>query len=294
MGKILLSGGSGFIGGHLCDALLQKGYKVVVLDRRPPKQAVQFIQIDLTKEKPAKEVFEDAQGLIHLVGKNIFTRWSPKVKKEIYDSRILSTRNLVSVLEKLSQKPKVFVSASAVGYYGDRGEEELTEDSLSGDDFLARLCQDWEKEARSAEIRSVQIRTAPVLGSDGFLKNFMPLFKFGLGGVVGNGKQWMPWIHIQDIVGVYVLALENENLRGPIIASSPQQVRFCDFVNTLAKTLHGPAFFKYPIWLMRLIFNDLADTMATSQKIYPKKLVEAGYQFRFPELETALRNILSK
>ena len=298
--KIVITGGSGFIGSELIKTLLEKGYQVVNLDLSPPRQKqenVIFVQVDLTNREQVEEVLREqkADAIIHLAGKNLFGRWNKKIKESIYQSRIVSTRNIVSALRKIEQKPQVLISASAVGLYGDRGEEELDESSPPSDDFLAHVCVDWEKEAREAEalgIRTVQVRTAPVLGYGGLLNKMLPIFKFGLGGPIGSGKQWFPWIHIRDIVGTYIFALENEKIHGPVNACSPEQIKNKEFSKVLAKILHRPAFLKAPKWALKLALNDLADFIVASQKVSPKKLIEAGYQFHFPRLEEALRDIL--
>lgn len=299
--KVIITGGSGFIGQALTAALLQKGYRVSILDLIPPpkndgplRKQVDFFKVDLMEELP-QELFKDTQAIIHLAGKNLFGRWNKQVKESIYQSRILGTKNLVTVLEKLPERPKVLVSASAVGIYGDRGEEELDESSALSSDFLARVCMDWEKEARVAEkfgVRTVQIRTAPVLGTGGLLSKLLPIYKLGLGGPIASGQQWFPWVHIKDIVNIYIFALENENLKGPVNTCSPEQVRNKEFSSILAKVIKRPHFLRVPKWSLKLLFNDLADFIVASQKVYPKKLLAAGYKFSFPHLKQALENIL--
>ena len=294
MNKVVITGGSGFIGQQLTVALLQKGYEVSIFDLHPPKQGA-FLKVNLMDENLPGKLFKDVDAIIHLAGTNIFGRWNEQVKKSIYESRILGTRNLVSSLEKLIQRPKVLVSASAVGIYGDRGGEDLYESSTPGSDFLAKVCIDWEKEARQAEkfgLRTVQIRTAPVLGHGGLLSKSLPIYKLGLGGPIGSGRQWFPWIHIQDIVEIYIFAMENEKIQGPVNSCSPQHITNKEFSDTLAKVLHRPAFFKVPKWALKLIFNDLTDFIIASQKVYPKKLVDAGYKFSFPNIKKAIENIL--
>lgn len=295
--KILITGGGGFIGNSLIEALISKNYKVTVVGLTPPKQKnIEFIKLDLVKDKIPKNILENQDGIIHLAGKNIFGRWNDKFKREIYESRVLSTRNIIEAVREIDNKPKVFVSASAVGYYGDRGEEELDEDSLPGKGFLAKVCVDWERESRKAEdlgIRSVQVRKGIVLGNGGFLYQILPFYKLGLGGPLGEGNQWFSWIHINDVVNIYLLALENNKLSGPIIASSPQPVRNKDFSKILAKVLKRPAFIKLPRLILRMIFGEFANEILASQKVYPKKLIKLNYEFKFLDLEKALSDILN-
>lgn len=299
--KVIITGGSGFIGSELTAALLQKGYEVAIFDLRPPKQkdasAITFLKIDLSVEPPPLEWTRGADAVIHLAGRNLFGRWNKEVKRSIYQSRIAGTKNMVLALKAVEPKPKVFVSASAIGIYGDRDEEELYESSLPGDDFLARLCIDWEGEARKAEafgLRTVQIRTAPVLGHGGLLNKLLPIYKLGLGGPIGSGTQWFPWIHIQDIVGAYIFAVENEAMQGPANSCSPQQIRNKEFSKYLANVLRRPDFLRVPPLALKIIFNDLADFITASQKVYPKKLMENGYHFNFPDVKAALEDILGR
>ncbi|MBI2851762.1 MAG: TIGR01777 family protein [Chloroflexi bacterium] len=295
--KVIVVGGSGFIGSHLVAALLGRRHSVIVFDRHPPRQSVDFVRVDLTGQVLSPELFSGADAIIHLAGRNVFARWNEKVKKEIYDSRILSTRSLVSSIERLERKPGVLVSASAVGYYGDRGEEELDESSAPGNDFLAGVCIDWEAEARKAEasgLRTVQVRTAPVMGHGGILGKMVPLYRWGLGGPMGNGRQWFPWIHIQDIVGIYVLAVESEAMSGPVNACAPGRVRNKEFSDALAKVLKRPAFMTIPQWATRIALNGLADVVLSSQKAIPKKIVGLGYRFLFPDIAGALIDLLAR
>ncbi|MCH7605182.1 TIGR01777 family protein [Patescibacteria group bacterium] len=299
--KIIITGGSGFIGKHLTTLLLEKGYEVVILDIVSPSFAkeqnlsIVFHNIDLTREKIPREILTGVHAIVHLAGRSIFCRWSEQIKKEIYDSRVKSVENLVDSCKQLSQKPEVLISASAAGYYGSRGEDDLDESSSAGSDFLSKLCADWEVQTRKADslgIRTVQIRTAPVLGDGGLLDQMLPIFKLGLGGSIAGGKQWFPWIHIKDIIHIYLFALENRQFQGAVNACSPQLVRQREFAQTLAKVVKRPAFLSTPKWALRLRFGELADALTASQKVRPTKLLYADYQFRFPDLNDALINLL--
>ncbi|MDP2744759.1 MAG: TIGR01777 family oxidoreductase [Dehalococcoidia bacterium] len=295
--KVMVTGGAGFIGERLIDTVLERGHTVTVLNHRPPRQKVAHVLVDLAGQLLPAELFEGVDAVIHLAGRNIFACWNDKVRKSIYDSRILSTRSLVSSIARLDRKPSVFVSASAVGIYGERGEEELDESSAPGGDFLARVCLDWEAEARKAEalgLRTAQVRTAPVLGHGGMLAQMLPLYRWGLGGPLGSGRQWFPWIHIQDIVGIYVFSIENKGVIGPINACAPGQVTNKQFSDALGKVLRRPAFMRVPQQAVRLVFDGLADFILASQKVVPRKAAAAGYQFAFPEISGALADLVGR
>lgn len=298
--KIIITGGTGFIGGNLTASLLERGYQVTILSRHARKipfkyqgQKVSVFLIDLVEQKPPAALFQDVYAIIHLAGEKIYGWWSKEKKKLIYESRVLSTRNLINSIQNVKRKPHVFISASAVGYYGNREGEELDETSPPGNDFLARLCVNWEQEAKKGDslgLRTVQVRTSPVLGHGGFLQKLLPLYKLGLGFIIGSGKQYFPWIHIQDIVRVYLYALES-NIHGPINASAPEYITYKEFSDILAKTVKRPAFLRMPTWIIRAISHDLADALSTSQKVYPKKLQDAGFTFLFPKIKEALQDI---
>ncbi len=319
--RVGITGGSGFIGTRLTDAFLEKGDSVVVFDVNPPQRkvdpvrsktpaasvdsplanrtsnGVDFYKVDLLSLNLHPSIFENLDAVIHLAGKNIFGRWNERVKQEIYQSRVMGTKNLVSALSALQHKPKVLVSASAVGYYGDRADADLYEDSGPGDNFLSRVCLDWEKEAEAAEkfgIRTVQIRTAPVLGRGGFLSKLLPIYKWGLGGPLSRGKQWFPWVHIDDIVGIYIFAIERETIKGPVNSCSPGVVRNEEFSKILALVLDRPAFFKVPKLALELVLGELGEEILASQKVRPRKLLQNGFSFKFPDLKNALENILTK
>lgn len=295
--KVIITGGAGFIGQNLAKLLKAKGHTVIIWDLKQPEVEDSFEKLDLVRQEPPLQLLEEVDGIIHLLGKNIFGKWTDKTKKAIYDSRIKSTQNLVSALSKLQQKPSVLISASAVGYYGDRGEEKLTEDSLAGNDFLAKVASDWEKEARKAEalgIRTVQIRTALALGEGGLLEKLTPLYKWGLGGPIGSGTQWFPWVHIQDLISIYAFVLENSKAQGPINTAAPQQMRNKDFSKVLGDVLHRPSFMPTPKFGLRLLYGDFADAITASQRVSSAKLQNLGYRFLFPDLKPALQNILTK
>jgi len=293
--KIIIGGGSGFIGQNIADVLIRKNNQVIVLDIKAAKGGIPSFQIDLAKREPPQDILRGTEAVINLAGDNIFRRWDKGIKDEIYNSRILATRNLVSAIGKMDRRPKVFISASAVGFYGDRAEEFLDESLNPGKDFLAKVCIDWEAEAEKVKaIRKVLIRTAPVLGKGGFLKIITTLYDLGLGGPICGGHQWFSWIHIEDIVNVYVYALENEAVSGAINASSPRPARNEEFSHILADVLGKPSFLRVPKFALKLLLGEFSDITYSSQKVNPKKLMETGYVFKFPELRGALTEIFRK
>lgn len=294
--RIIITGGSGFIGQHLANNLLTKGHEVIIWDLKTPEEKSDYVEINLVEHEPRPELFEGVDAIIHLLGKNIFGRWTDDLKQQIYDSRIKSTRNLVTALSKLEQRPRVLISASAAGYYGDREEEELTEEAGPGEDFLSTVAKDWEEEARKADalgMRTVQIRTALVLGPQGLLGKLVPLYTFFIGGPLGSGNQWFPWIHLQDIVGIYTFALEQKTLQGPVNAAAPENVRNKEFSKVLARTLNRPSFFHIPSFALHVLYNEFAGAIMASQKVSSKKLIEAGYKFQYPNLQKALHQVIN-
>jgi uncharacterized protein (TIGR01777 family) len=296
--KVLICGGTGFIGSYLSDYLLKQGLQVVVLARHKPKRIFPgkgFIVADLLKpELFRQEWFEGVDAIINLSGKSIFTFWNKKNKRAIWNSRVTVNKNLINFISKLSQKPKVFVSASAVGYYGNRENEEINEDSRPGQGFLAELCIEWEKETRRAEefgIRSVQVRTAPVIGKGGgFMQQVLKSFRFGFAVIFGKGNQWFSWVHMYDLIRIYHLTIENETLSGPVNASSPFPVQFKDFINNIRK-FRKAIIFPFPSCILRFFLRETADVVLTSQKVIPEKLLRKGFQFYYPHLNDALKEI---
>lgn len=298
--KILIGGGSGFIGQRLTQYLLDQGHQIVILSRHRPKivsPLLEFFEADLLKpELFEQHWFEGVEAVVNLSGKNIFTFWTKKNKKEIWDSRVTVNRNLIDFIAKLKTKPKVFVSASAVGFYGDRGETELEEGAPRGQGFLAELCKAWEGEARQTEkfgMRSVQVRTAPVLGKDGgILGQIMKSFQFGFTFIFGSGNQWFSWIHMNDLIGIYYLAVTDKNLYGPINACSPYPVHFRDFMNHL-REFKKAILIPFPAWILKLFLQETAEVVLYSAKVIPAKLLKINFQFSYPRLRDALREIFS-
>jgi uncharacterized protein len=295
----LVTGATGFIGTRLVKYLLARGDAVYYLARKRstklPSQA-SFHQWDL-REKPELNALSRIDVIFHLAGEPIAQRWSEKVKKQIYDSRIDGTRRLVGAIRELKHKPYSLISASAVGYYGDRGNEILTETAAPGHDFLAEVCRDWEREAlhaRELGTRVVPIRTAAVLGRNGgIMKAILPIFHLGVGGRLGNGKQWVSWIHIDDLVRLLVFAADNASVTGVLNASSPQPVTNAQFTNALGLALHRPTFIPVPKLAAKLMMGEVADFLFNSVRVIPAAAEEAGFRFQHAAIEPALKAALS-
>lgn len=295
--RILMTGSRGFIGSALVEHFTRTGHLVSCLVRSVPNPDHAQLEWD-----PAAGFIpalpENLDAVIHLAGKNIAAgRWTAKEKLRIRNSRVEGTLLLCRALASLTQPPGVLVSASAVGYYGNRREEVLNEESSAGSGFLARVCGEWERATGAAfekGIRVVNLRMGMVLsGRKGALAKMLPVFRLGLGGPIGTGKQYMSWIALEDLLGVVQHCLSNTNLRGPVIAASPNPVTNCEFVRTLGKVLHRPTFMRMPSLGARIVFGEMADeVLLASQRADPARLKSTGYQFRFPMLEEALRRFL--
>jgi len=296
--KIIVAGGSGFIGRNLTKSLLQKGYRVEIFDLYPPgDESIAFYRIDLVKNIAPPEKLEGAHGVINLCGGNIFTRWTTRKKKEMYDSRVACTKSLVAGIAKLKIKPLVFISASAIGYYGDGGDHVLTEDSPQGTGFLAELCVAWEKEAQNVSklgVRSLRVRTAPVLGRGGMLSILIPLFRLGFGGQLGIGNQWFSWIHVEDLASLYIHALEDTSLQGIINATSPEPVTNREFTKVLGKVLHRPIIFAYPGWFLQLLLGEVGGEVIKSVRVVSKKTAMVSFQFKYRMIADALKDTVQE
>ncbi len=296
--NVTLTGATGFVGSRLLAKLLADGHQVHVLGRRRSAKlpaSVSFSEWSAASEPPPDSV-AGADAVIHLAGEPVAQRWTSQGKARIRDSRVEGTRLLVSALSRQPRRPAVFVCASAIGIYGARGDEILTETSASGQGFLAEVVTDWEKAAQAAEplgIRVVSVRFGVVLGQDGALAKMLPAFRLGVGGRIGSGRQWMSWIHIVDAVDLILLALGNSALRGPVNATSPQPVTNLEFTRELAAALHRPAVFPIPEAALKLLFGEMAGMLLGSQRVLPKTAEAAGFRFRYPALRPALEEILA-
>jgi uncharacterized protein (TIGR01777 family) len=296
--KITISGASGLIGRRLMKSLAADGHSLNVLSRHAGTNMPGGVRVfvwDPPKGEPPAESLRDADAVFHLAGEPVAQRWNADVKQRIRDSRVAGTRNLVQALGKLPQRPATLVCASAVGYYGSRGEETLVESSAPGTGYLAEVCTAWEKEAVAAEalgIRVVRMRTGIVLDArGGALQRMLPPFRMGVGGKIGNGKQWMPWIHIQDLVGLLQFALDRP-VKGPLNGVAPYPVVNADFTKVLAAAVKRPAIFPVPGFALRLLFGEMAEVLMASQRVLPKEAEAAGFPFRFAQLAPALADLL--
>ena len=294
--KILVSGSSGLIGAALVPALQSNGYEVVRLVRGASASG----QVGWDPARPlAPESVSGFEVIIHLAGESIVGRWTEAKKRRIRESRVQGTRALAAALAKAPQPPRLLISASAIGYYGNRGEETLREDSSSGDGFLPEVCREWEAAAEPASkagIRAVQMRFGAVLSAvGGALQKMLLPFRMGVGGKVGNGRQWMSWIAIDDLVGAIQHVIKTDTLQGPVNGVGPGPVRNAEFTKTLASVLSRPAIFPMPGFAARLAFGQMADELLlASQRVEPAKLMASGYVFQKPDLSTALEDILKK
>ena len=296
--KILISGATGLVGTTLIPTLTAKNYEVFKLVRKTPKSADE-IQWDAEKgfSDEEKSKLEEFDAVIHLAGDNVASEnWSQEKKRKIRDSRVVGTRVLVEALKKLKSPPKVFVSASAIGFYGNREDEILTEYSPKGVGFFPEVCDAWEQEARKAEdfARVVMLRIGVVLAKEGgALEKMLTPFKLGVGGVVGSGKQWMPWIAIDDIVGIIHFVLENE-ISGAINTTAPNPVTNYDFTKTFGKVINRPTIFPIPEFAIKLMFGEMGETLLLQgSRVVPKRLQELGYKFKFTDLEEAMKHVLA-
>lgn len=299
--KIAMTGATGLIGTRLVTALKARGDEVTVLSRSPQRAAaalgVEAVGWDALREPAPSAAFEGRSAVIHLAGEPVAQRWSADSKKAILDSREIGTRNLVAGIAASDPRPSVLVSSSAVGYYGKHGDEIIEEQSAPGNDFLAKVCLAWEREAAAAEqigLRVVLIRTGIVLDADGgALKTMLPPFKAGVGGPVAGGKQYMPWIHADDIVGLYLTALDSSDWSGPINGTAPNPATNAEFSKALGKALHRPSLFPVPGFVIRARFGEMAEIVTEGQRAIPAVASAKGYQFLYPQLDGALSAVLA-
>jgi len=296
---IVIAGASGFIGRRLMKALANGNHSIRALSRHAGTNLPNGVQLhvwDATKGPPPAESLEGAEAVVNLVGEPIAQKWTDEVKQKIRESRAVGTRHLVAALAGMQQRPAVLVCSSAIGYYGSRGEEVLTEASAPGTGFIADVCTEWEKEADAAAalgIRLVKLRTGMVLaGHGGALARMMPAFKSGMGGKLGHGDQWMSWVHMDDLVGIIQHALEG-SISGPVNGTAPNPVTNADFTKALGHSLSRPAVVPIPAFSLKFLFGEMADVMLASQRVLPAAAEAAGYTFRYPMVEGALENIVS-
>lgn len=305
MKKIIITGATGSIGQSLVQELSARGDEVIIFTQNPEKAGrklptvKKIIKWDYKCMDAWLHELNGVDAVVHLAGANLGAkRWNEEYKKLAYDSRIVSTRNLVEAIKSVENKPKVFICSSATGFYGNRYDEFLDENSSKGNDFLANLCNDWEKEAQKVEqygIRRVSIRTGLVLMKDeGVLKQMLLPFKLFIGGPLGNGRQWFPSIHIDDIVGIYLHAIDNPNVTGAMNGTAPGIVTMKQFAKTLGKNLSRPSLFPVPKFALKIAVGELGEYAVMSQRTSVEKIIKSGYKFKFENLEGALRDLLLK
>jgi uncharacterized protein (TIGR01777 family) len=293
--NVLITGAAGFVGWHMIQGFLQNGWQITAVDRNPrpghPEyENIGYIQADTAKPGPWQEAVAGADSVVNLAGKNIFSRWTKKYKQAVYDSRIQTTANIVEAMN--AGHPAVLCSTSAVGYYGHKGDAVVDENAPPGDDFLARLSIDWENTALLAanrEARVVLPRFALVMAKGGgALGAMLPSFQFFAGGPMGDGSHWMPWIHMQDLVAAMVFVIQNPEISGPVNFASPNPVRNREFAKTLGRVLNRPAVLRVPGFVLKLALGELGKMMLNSQRVVPGRLLSAGFEFAYPDLESAL------
>jgi uncharacterized protein (TIGR01777 family) len=303
--RIVVAGGSGFIGKKLVSTLLQQHYEVILLSRTPEKVKKIFPAVcvefwDAKTSKGLKNILNGIDAVINLTGESIASkRWTVGQKQKIIASRVDSTRAIIAAIGQISRRPSVLLNASAVGYYGDVPEGEVTEIHPKGNGFLADVCEEWEGEAlkaQTSDVRVVLLRTGIVLYNDGgVLQKFLLPFHLFVGGPMGSGNQWFPWIHLQDEVNAILFALENKRISGPLNLSAPEPIRMVDFCKMLGKVIHRPSWLPVPSVVLKLALGEMAEPLLLhGQQVIPKKLIETGFAFKFPDLHSALIDILSQ
>ena len=297
--NILVTGGTGFIGSFLAKALLDKGHQLTIVTRDAgkyiPSEAIRYVSWNSDLAEAAGK----ADAVVNMAGFNLSSqRWTPSVKKEILDSRIKATNAMTQAIIKAETPPAVFVSFSAVGYYGSRGDEKLPETAGPGDDFLADVCRKWEEAAAPAEKAGVRL-VLPRIGvvkhpSDGALAKMLLPFKLGAGGPLGNGNQYYPWIHMEDTTGLILHALENETVKGPMNVTAPGVCTMRTFASALGKVLGRPSLLPVPEFALKLALGEMASAVTASNRVIPEVALATGYRFRYPEAEQALRHLLQR
>ncbi len=299
--RVTVTGATGLIGSRLVAALHARGDEVTVLTRDPGRAIERLAGVNAVAWNPETgpapaEALATCEGVVHLAGENVAQRWTKDAKRRILASREVGTRNLVAGLAAADPRPRVLVSSSAVGYYGPHGDEQLDEQAPAGGDFLAGVVSAWEREADAAAalgIRVVKLRTGVVLDADGgALSKMLPPFKAGIGGPVAGGRQYTPWIHLDDVVGMLVAALDDERWSGAVNATAPEPVTNGELSKALGRALHRPAVAPIPALAIRALYGEMAEIVTKGQRVVPRRALELGYPFRHPELDEALESAL--
>ncbi len=300
-----VTGATGLVGPALVAALLERDAQVTILSRDPDRVRARFgsagpveaVSWDLLAEPAPAGAIEGRDAVVHLAGENVAQRWTSRARQAIRESRVTGTRHLIEGLRSLEERPRTLLSASAIGYYGAHGEEPLDEDAPPGTDFLAVVCADWEREAGTASelgMRAVQVRTGVVLDrSGGALAKMLPAFRLGVGGPVAGGRQYISWIHRDDLIGIFLAALSDERWTGPVNATAPEPVCNRDFSRALGSALGRPSLLPVPGAALRLLYGDMAEIVTEGARVVPAKPLVLGYEFRHPALAEALSSALS-
>lgn len=298
--KILMTGGTGFVGTQLIARLVQDGHDVTILTRslKSPKgtlPGISYLEGDPTRKGPWQQSIKDHDAVINLAGASIFSKWTEEHKRAIRESRIHTTQNIVEGIPSHPDKPFTLFSTSAVGYYGFCGDEELTEESPPGNDFLARIAVEWEGEALKAREKGARVvitRFGIVLGEKGgALSQMIPLFKKYIGGPIGSGKQWFSWVHIKDLVEAFAFLMKHPEISGPVNVCSPNPVRNKDLAKALGKALGRPSFMPAPGFMIKLVLGEFGSVILEGQRVIPKKLLEKGFVFKYAGIDEALQNL---
>jgi uncharacterized protein (TIGR01777 family) len=301
--KILMTGGTGFVGKQLTSRLIQDGHAVTILTRSLREsdqlpQGVSYLQGDPTQKGPWQEAVKNHDAVINLAGASIFAKWTEEHKRAIRESRVSTTRNIVEGIPSPLPRPFTLLSTSAVGYYGFCGDEELVEDSPPGNDFLARIAKEWEEEALKASDKGARVvitRFGIVLGEKGgALSQMIPLFKKYIGGPIGSGKQWFSWVHIKDLAEAFTFLIKHPEISGPVNVCSPNPVRNKDLAKALGKALHRPSLMPAPGFMVKLVLGEFGSVILEGQRVIPRRLLENGFTFQFPDIEKALQGIMSQ
>ncbi|MBS3977577.1 MAG: TIGR01777 family oxidoreductase [Syntrophomonadaceae bacterium] len=302
--KVLVFGGTGFIGKNLTRELTTNGYRVGVVTRHTDNASnnisnnLRVIKWQYSSPFMVFTEFRDVDVVVNLAGESIAkSRWTNSVKQEILASRIKATKALVAAINDGYIQPKVLINASAVGYYGPCGDEEKTEETGAGQDFLAQVCQEWENEAYKVQnpiTRVITARIGLVLGAEGALNKMVLPFKIYLGGSLGSGSQWLSWIHINDLTRLIMFMMEYRELSGPINATAPEPVRMKTFCSVLGKVLNRPSWLPVPELMLKIALGEMAEMLLHGQRVVPKKAINAGFEFRYPNLRLALEDVLKK
>lgn len=300
--RVTVTGATGLLGTRLVAALQERGAEVTVLSRDPARARARLGEVeafawDLMGEPAPAAALEGRDAVVHLAGEPVAQRWSSQAKRLIRESRVLGTENLIAGLRAAEARPRALISSSAIGYYGHHGDEPLDEDAPAGTDFLAAVCTDWEQAATHAGelgMRVVRIRTGVVLAADGgALAKMLPPFRLGVGGPVAGGRQYISWIHTEDLIGLMLAALEHEDWSGPLNGTAPEPVSNGDFSRVLGKVLGRPAILPVPGLALRALYGQMADIVTTGARVVPARPLVLGYEFRHPQLEQALRSALA-